>query len=173
MTKIIIGIHGLSNKPEKSQLKEWWKAAMLEGLEKNAGISLSELPFESIYWADVTYPQHDPNPDAYRTAEPGALKRYDDGWLDIVKNKFRDIGGDTIDLAKKAGGIGIWSYAPAEETVYWDATNQDLHGLEITGDEGRFEDWEATVHPDDRARVKAEFADAPVGMHDAVLGVEL
>ena len=105
MTKIIIGIHGLSNKPEKSQLKEWWKAAMLEGLEKNAGISLSELPFESVYWADVTYPQHDPNPDAYRTAEPGALKRYDDGWLDIVKNKFRDIGGDTIDLAKKWFGM--------------------------------------------------------------------
>jgi len=38
MKNVIIGIHGLSNKPEPQILKKGWKDAILEGLKKNAGI---------------------------------------------------------------------------------------------------------------------------------------
>lgn len=54
MKKVIIGIHGLGNKPPKYLLRKWWKDAMREGLKKN-GVK-NELPeFELIYWADILY----------------------------------------------------------------------------------------------------------------------
>ena len=54
MKKVIIGIHGLSNKPEKTILENWWINAMNEGLEKvNSELELPE--FELVYWADALY----------------------------------------------------------------------------------------------------------------------
>lgn len=66
----------------------------------------------------------------------------------------------TIDLAKKAGGIGIWTFEPESGKAVWDDTNKRLHGIEIAGNQGRFEDWENSVHPDDLERVKSEFQEA-------------
>jgi len=54
MGKVIIGIHGLGNKPPKDILENWWKAAMLEGLEKE-GKSIVLPRFELVYWADILY----------------------------------------------------------------------------------------------------------------------
>lgn len=54
MSKVIIGIHGLGNKPSKDILEDWWKNAMLEGLDKLD--RRYELPkFELVYWADILY----------------------------------------------------------------------------------------------------------------------
>lgn len=52
MSKIILGIHGLGNKPSKVVLEDWWNKAILEGL---AGIGkyIFNPKFELIYWADV------------------------------------------------------------------------------------------------------------------------
>lgn len=52
MSKVIIGIHGLGNKPSKETLAEWWTKSILEGLE---GIDKNkfDLRFELIYWADI------------------------------------------------------------------------------------------------------------------------
>lgn len=50
--KVIIGMHGLGNKPAKRVLSNWWKKSMLEGLAK-IGVE-AELPeFDMIYWANV------------------------------------------------------------------------------------------------------------------------
>jgi len=54
MSRIIIGIHGLGNKPEKRILKEWWKKSMKEGL-KSIGKEISLPKFEMVYWADLMY----------------------------------------------------------------------------------------------------------------------
>jgi hypothetical protein len=55
MAKVIIGIHGLGNKPDKATLTEWWKLSLEEGL-KIYGIN-TELPeFKMAYWADIIYP---------------------------------------------------------------------------------------------------------------------
>ena len=54
MKKVIIGIHGLGNKPPKYLLKKWWKDAMLEGLKK-AGYDINLPVFELVYWADILY----------------------------------------------------------------------------------------------------------------------
>lgn len=52
MSKIIIGIHGLGNKPPKELLEKWWLEAICEGL---AGIDRFDFApkFELVYWADI------------------------------------------------------------------------------------------------------------------------
>ncbi|MCF8381192.1 MAG: lipase family protein [Bacteroidales bacterium] len=54
MRKVIIGIHGLGNKPPKYLLNKWWKDAILEGLEIQ-DISKKLPRFEMVYWADILY----------------------------------------------------------------------------------------------------------------------
>lgn len=105
MGSMIIGIHGLSNKPEEDILEKGWKDAILEGLRKNCSIELDTLEFQSVYWANVMYEEPDPNPVLYKPAGDGDIKRYDEGWLDAVKAKAFDIGGDVIDTLKNLFGI--------------------------------------------------------------------
>jgi hypothetical protein len=54
MGKIIIGIHGLGNKPPKELLTAWWRKSIREGL-----ISIQHpyyfFRFEMVYWADLIY----------------------------------------------------------------------------------------------------------------------
>lgn len=55
MSKIIIGIHGLGNKPEALILQKWWKEAILEGLEGRGRLWF--LRFKLVYWASVLHPE--------------------------------------------------------------------------------------------------------------------
>jgi hypothetical protein len=55
MSKIIIGIHGLGNKPPKRILTDWWKKSLLEGLKKY-NYPVSDFEFELVYWADILHP---------------------------------------------------------------------------------------------------------------------
>jgi hypothetical protein len=54
MKKVIIGIHGLGNKPPAILLRKWWKDAMMEGLKRN-GIKKKLPRFELVYWADILH----------------------------------------------------------------------------------------------------------------------
>ena len=42
MAKIIIGIHGLSNKPAEPTLTAWWLAAINDGLRGAGGAPIAE-----------------------------------------------------------------------------------------------------------------------------------
>lgn len=54
MAKIVIGIHGLGNKPPKETLERWWRDAMAEGLTRVG--KPPRLPkFRLVYWADVLH----------------------------------------------------------------------------------------------------------------------
>lgn len=55
MKKVIIAIHGLGNKPDEALLREWWLNAVHEGLDR-IGKSRRKIPFEMVYWADISYP---------------------------------------------------------------------------------------------------------------------
>jgi len=55
MDKIIIGIHGLGNKPPKDLLEKWWQQSIAEGL-KRIGHPRKEFNFELVYWADSLHP---------------------------------------------------------------------------------------------------------------------
>ena len=53
MSKIIIGIHGMGNKPDAAQLKKWWKAAIREGFR---GLDrYRPMNFEMVYWASFLH----------------------------------------------------------------------------------------------------------------------
>lgn len=54
MKKVIIGIHGLNNKPKPALLSEWWRKSIADGLEK-IGIKAQKFDFEMVYWADHNY----------------------------------------------------------------------------------------------------------------------
>jgi hypothetical protein len=55
MSKIIIGIHGLGNKPPKTILTDWWKKSILDGLKKY-NYPRTDFEFELVYWADILHP---------------------------------------------------------------------------------------------------------------------
>lgn len=52
MSKIIIGIHGLGNKPTKDILETWWVESICEGLKKINRFKFKPK-FEMVYWADI------------------------------------------------------------------------------------------------------------------------
>ncbi len=56
MDKIIIGIHGLGNKPPKYLLEEWWRVSIQEGLSR-IGSHFSKFEFDLVYWADSLHPE--------------------------------------------------------------------------------------------------------------------
>jgi hypothetical protein len=105
MSHVLIGIHGLSNKPAPDVLAKGWDAAIREGLWKNEGIDNVSLNFSSVYWANVMYERPDPKPDLYKEADKGAIKTYHDGWSDAVKEGVFDWAGDIIDSMKKHFGV--------------------------------------------------------------------
>lgn len=149
MANVIIGIHGLANKPEKPTLARWWEEAIREGLTKNCGVQNADFEFIMVYWAELLYkyPRHeDPdldfdhlyNSQPYEDAKPNALKRYDEGWLDNAIASALDVGGDVID--KLRGAIGL------DAAANWllEAKMRDLHfyyapNRKIRGRDGRME----------------------------------
>jgi hypothetical protein len=54
MAKVILGIHGLGNKPSSVLLQKWWEDSIHEGLMV-IGKPVQEIPFKLVYWADVFY----------------------------------------------------------------------------------------------------------------------
>jgi len=55
MSRIIIGIHGLGNKPQQKTLRAWWKASIGEGMKAFAK-SKRSYNFELVYWAQYFNP---------------------------------------------------------------------------------------------------------------------
>ncbi len=51
---IIIGIHGLANKPQKELLEKWWIRSIREGLSY-IGHPGASFAFKLVYWADLLY----------------------------------------------------------------------------------------------------------------------
>ncbi|MEM7259270.1 MAG: hypothetical protein AAF404_17980 [Pseudomonadota bacterium] len=102
MSKIVIGIHGLGNKPPAKKLYEQgWKKAILEGIAVNRGITGKDFNFEGVYWADKLYNKPDTNADTYRKAKKGALKSYREGFLEEMIAPIEDLIGSGIDWFKR------------------------------------------------------------------------
>lgn len=99
---MIVGIHGLANKPEKPLLKEWWEKALLEGLQRNQGRTSGSIAFDLCYWADIRYPKPDDNPEPYVPAKgTGPLPKHKDGWFDAATALVGDTLDSSLDWAKR------------------------------------------------------------------------
>ena len=115
MDKVIVGIHGLANKPKMDVLDKWWQDSIREGLKKNCGIDDATFDFRMVYWADLLYmnAQHLERifdfDDLYNTqpyveaSDP--LTRYDQSWLVDVGISVLGAAGATIDVLKNQFGM--------------------------------------------------------------------
>lgn len=101
MEYIVIGTHGLFNKPSPEKLKDGWNKALIEGLRKNQNMNIENVNFEMIYWADFMYDEYDKNPELYREAKEGSLKEYKDGWKDSIKAVIQGSLDTPLDFAKR------------------------------------------------------------------------
>jgi PAS domain S-box-containing protein len=66
-------------------------------------------------------------------------------------------------LALEAAHLGTWTWTMATASTTWDERLEELHGLQPGAFGGTFEDWLASLHPEDRAeclaRVERALAD--------------
>jgi hypothetical protein len=53
--KVVIGIHGMGNKPPRNVLKQWWLDSIYEGFTKH-GFPHHSFRFELVYWAHRLHP---------------------------------------------------------------------------------------------------------------------
>jgi hypothetical protein len=56
LAKIILGIHGLGNKPPHNLLNKWWKTSICEGLN-HINKPHKYLIFQLVSWSDLLHPQ--------------------------------------------------------------------------------------------------------------------
>lgn len=102
---IVIGIHGLKNKPSKAVLEPWWKDALREGLRRNHGEQHAELDFGLAYWADVRnsapIPLDQLEESYVELEDVGPLRRYEsNSHLERARTIAQKWGGRAIDKAK-------------------------------------------------------------------------
>ncbi len=72
MERIILGIHGLGNKPAAGLLQSWWRKSLYEGFS-GIGHPRRGIPFETVYWADVLHRAPE-SPAVTDTRDPLFLK---------------------------------------------------------------------------------------------------
>ena len=73
---------------------------------------------------------------------------------------------ERLDLATKAGGVGIWEYDIVNNSLVWDDSMFRLYGITREQFGGAYEAWQAGVHPDDRLRGDTEIQMAIRGEKD-------
>lgn len=97
MPKVIICIHGRSNKPEQETLRNWWTSSIEEGLNESTTISLGSIDLEMAYYSDIHYIdgpiKNEDNTEPYKKAKKGAIQAYKKGILD----RIRRVTGNWID----------------------------------------------------------------------------
>ena len=91
MKKVIIGIHGLQNKPPKDILEKWWEEAIIEGFKLH-NQKIKKFKFDLVYWADLNY-QTPENPDDWDENNPEFLSApyvpYEESEFKKVKEQLK------------------------------------------------------------------------------------
>ena len=116
MANVIIGIHGLANKPDQRLLRQGWDAAIKEGLRRNCGVANPRYQFEMVYWADLLYYYRMHRDDAFDfddlyDAQPyvpasgsGALPEYEGGWFEDIRDQVREWADNGISALNEVLG---------------------------------------------------------------------
>jgi hypothetical protein len=104
---VIIGIHGLNNKPAPDILERWWKTAITEGLSRHAAGQRFKVRFKLVYWADLMYPgplDVDTLTDPYTPAEgSGPLPRVGLSVRMITSARLRGSVGKALEQVSRVG----------------------------------------------------------------------
>jgi hypothetical protein len=109
VASVIIGIHGLANKPPADEKKGWWKSALIEGLKRNCGKTTDELSFDFVYWADLRYNPPislEMNPEPYYPDEgAGPFPAYQTHKWVAVFNEITSVIGKEVNFLDLHTGI--------------------------------------------------------------------
>ena len=62
---------------------------------------------------------------------------------------------ERLELALEAAQLGTWNWDEETGRTLWDARLEAMHGMAPGTFGGTFEDWKASIHPDDRAECVA------------------
>ena len=126
MSYLIIGVHGLSNKPPKEQHAAGWVAAIKEGLERNCRLGPIDIGYEPVHWASINYPNPlDPDLEPYiPTPKDQPIEKYRDGWMSKIRAFTSDVPGDIIQRGNEWFGHGPIADAVlrkklADLSLYW------------------------------------------------------
>lgn len=71
--------------------------------------------------------------------------------------RYRDLA-QQLEVALSLGTSGVFDWAIPTGRVRWSASLEHIHGLRPGGFGGTFDDFAATIHPDDRERVANEIS---------------
>lgn len=70
---------------------------------------------------------------------------------------------ETLNTAKKAGGISLWTYDPKTKAFTWDDAHRAMHGSYDDDGSGCLEAWARRIHPEDVADWRDMFEAALCG----------
>jgi PAS domain S-box-containing protein len=106
-----------------------------------------------IFWEDVNI--------APLRNDQGTLTHYVAIKHDISEQRRLQIelkeSNDRLNLATRAGGVGIWDYNAVNATMVWDDQMLRLHGLTPEQFSNRGTSWIQSIHPEDRLRYTTTF----------------
>lgn len=141
MGRVVLGIHGLANKPMREELESWWRQSILEGLA-NIQAAHTDLDYRAVYWADLLYKQQQHNDEdfgfdalyntePYRKAKPGELVEYREGFGSWLRAAALDVGGTGLDVMKRHLGMSRfadWALGKIAKDLafYYDDSRQIL-----------------------------------------------
>jgi PAS domain S-box-containing protein len=82
---------------------------------------------------------------------PGVVPPPDDDRPDLAHRASLDATSrEAIELALDAGRMGVFSWDAVNDVVVWDQRIETLFGVGPGAFGGRYDDWVASLHPDDR-----------------------
>ncbi len=88
--------------------------------------------------------------------EAGNLIGYRGADKDITERKRTEealrLATDRLELATRAGGVGVWDWDVASDTLTWDEQMFALYGIRREQFAGAYEAWQAGLHPADKQR---------------------
>jgi hypothetical protein len=105
---VIVGIHGLANKPPADEKTRWWKAAITEGLIDTGKHPDPAFSFAFVYWADLRYDaplSEDSNREPYRPRDGGGVPG-DAGSAPTAKDALAPVYAG-IDRIEEATGVTL------------------------------------------------------------------
>ena len=80
-----------------------------------------------------------------------------------AEERARAEGEQRLAAAETVAGMGSWHWDPVSDEIMWSPGMYRLHGQEPGSGRARFQDWLATVHPDDRQWAEEQARQALTG----------
>ncbi len=108
MSHLIIGVHGLANKPNAQTLDDGWNSAVCEGLQHLSGSATppENVNLQTVYWADLFYDSEDNKPEnAYHPASESkhAIAASSENYLDAMRAWIGDTFEKPLEFLKQRG----------------------------------------------------------------------